>query len=167
MSFMNCIISCCICWLNASYSVDITTCIYSKFAGHRCHTLCTVYMDITNFKQRQNIYILMSLLAWLRMSRIYSVIGPLLLGLHFLFKNCAQQKGTSRILPTVATMGSTFLGCPRSKHLISDVGFYRHFTLFSYIFNLDGISNLDNCNFYDGFWNIWTIPTMSASLSIA
>jgi len=25
MSFMNCIISCCICWLNASYSVDITT----------------------------------------------------------------------------------------------------------------------------------------------
>jgi len=69
----------------------------------------------------------MSFLAWLRMSRIYSVMGPLLVGLHFLSKDCAQQKGPYGILLTVATMGSTFFACTRSKQLVSYVVFYCHF----------------------------------------
>jgi len=53
-------------------------------------------------------HILMNLLAWLRMSRIYSVMGPLLVGLYSLSKDCAQQKGPFGISFAVATMGWTF-----------------------------------------------------------
>jgi len=49
----------------------------------------------------------MYLLAWLRMSRLYSVMGPLVDGLLSLSKDCAQQKGHFGISFTVATMGST------------------------------------------------------------
>jgi len=68
----------------------------------------------------------MNLLAWLRMSRPYSVMSPLLDGLLSLSKDCAQQKGPFGISFTVATMGSTFQDRPRSKQLVSDVVFYSH-----------------------------------------
>jgi len=38
---------------NLIYSSSFT--LYLKFAGYRSHTLCTVYMDHTNSKHRQQI----------------------------------------------------------------------------------------------------------------
>nr|XP_044248525.1 uncharacterized protein LOC123002428 [Drosophila takahashii] len=89
--------------------------------------LLQIYFTSDNTLKRY-FFILISdtlhLLAWLRMSRVYSVMGPLPVGLHFLTQDYAQQQGLSGIFPTVATMSLTFLACSWSKQLGSEIFSY-------------------------------------------